>query len=192
MKESSRQKHHHVCPVWVGYFLASPIRALFQNPKRILAPHVAPGMSALDIGCAMGFFSLPLARLVGANGRVVCVDLQQKMLDALMRRARSKGLHEQLDPRLCGSDSLGIDDLNGRLDFALAFAVVHEVPDSSRLFSAVGAALKSGSRLLVAEPKGRVRAEEFRVSIETAEACGFHQVESPTIPRSHAVLLERK
>ena len=29
----------------------------------------------------MGFFSLPLARMVGPKGRVVCVDLQQKMLD---------------------------------------------------------------------------------------------------------------
>jgi ubiquinone/menaquinone biosynthesis C-methylase UbiE len=35
-------------------------------------------MSVLDVGCGMGFFSLPLAKLVGGTGKVVCVDLQGK------------------------------------------------------------------------------------------------------------------
>ena len=48
-----------VCPVWVAYLLASPLRKLLQNPERILAPCVHEGMTVVDIGCAMGFFSLP-------------------------------------------------------------------------------------------------------------------------------------
>jgi len=56
-----------VCPVWVGYLLASPIRKLFQNPPKILSPYVENGMKVLDIGCVMGFFSLPLARMVGSK-----------------------------------------------------------------------------------------------------------------------------
>jgi len=47
-----------VCPVWVGYLLASPIRKLFQNPQRILSPYVENGMKVLDVGCAMGFFKI--------------------------------------------------------------------------------------------------------------------------------------
>lgn len=43
-------------------------------------------MVALDAGCGMGFFSLDLARLVGSEGRVVCVDLQGKMIETLVRR----------------------------------------------------------------------------------------------------------
>ncbi len=73
----------NVCPHWVGYLLASPLRRLFQNPHKILGPYVEAGMTALDIGCAMGFFSLPLARMVGETGKIVCVDVQEKMLSSL-------------------------------------------------------------------------------------------------------------
>ncbi|MBU1207873.1 MAG: hypothetical protein KKH04_13245 [Proteobacteria bacterium] len=51
----------HVCPVWVGYLLASPLRKLFQNPKKILEPYVQKDMKVLDVGPGMGFFTLPLS-----------------------------------------------------------------------------------------------------------------------------------
>ncbi len=66
---------HGVCPWYLGYLLASPLRRLLENPERMLRPYVRPGMTVLEPGSGMGFFSLPLARLVGAEGRVVCVDL---------------------------------------------------------------------------------------------------------------------
>ena len=182
---------HRVCPVWLGYFLASPLRKLIQNPRAILVPHVAPGMCVMDIGSAMGFFSLPLAELVGPGGRVICVDLQQGMLDALLRRARRANLAERIEPRLCTLESLGVDSLAGRIDFALAFAMVHEVGDPGRLFAEIRAALKPAGRVLFAEPKGHVKEPAFLKSIATAEAEGLRPVGSPRISRSHAVLLER-
>ena len=123
----------HVCPVWIGYLLASPLRKLFQNPDKILSPWVREGMTVLDVGCAMGFFTLPLARMVGPSGKVVCIDLQEKMIQALSRRARKADLLDRIDARICPSDSLGLADLNGQIDFTLLMAVVHEVPDPSSL-----------------------------------------------------------
>ena len=70
----------HVCPFWVGYLLLSPVRKLLTNPDRILEPYIRSGMTVLDAGTAMGFFSLPIARLVGESGHVVCVDLQERMV----------------------------------------------------------------------------------------------------------------
>jgi len=191
MSETQKHEKHHVCPVWVGRLMVNPLRKLRQSPRRILASHVAPGMRVLDIGCAMGFFSLPLARLVGPNGRVICVDLQQKMLDGLRRRARRKKLAERIETRLCATHSLGIADLSGLVDFALAFAVVHEVGDTARLFEQIHAVLKPGSRALVAEPRGRVSDSSFGQSVATAESQGFAVVGTPRIARSHAALLER-
>ncbi len=54
-----------VCPWWLGYFLASPIRRLWQNPAQILRPYVREGMTVLEPGPGMVFFTLELARLVG-------------------------------------------------------------------------------------------------------------------------------
>ena len=48
---------HRVCPWWLGYFLASPIRQwLGQDPIKILSPYVREGMIVLEPGPGMGFF----------------------------------------------------------------------------------------------------------------------------------------
>ena len=177
----------HVCPVWAGYLLANPVRALFQNPEKILAPHVAPGMRVLDVGCAMGFFSLPLARLVGPGGRVICVDLQQTMLDSLARRAH---LLDRIELRRCDADSLCIADLREQVHLALLFAVVHEVDNAARLFTEVRDALRPGGRVVFAEPKGHIPRNAFDESVSVAERSGLRKIDGLQIPWSHAALLE--
>ncbi|TFH43073.1 MAG: methyltransferase type 11, partial [Chrysiogenales bacterium] len=90
----------HVCPWWLGFFLASPLRKLFQNPEKILGPHVREGMTLVDVGSGMGFFSLPMARMAGPGGRVICFDVQEKMLRHLARRAAGAGLSGIIETRL--------------------------------------------------------------------------------------------
>ncbi len=181
----------HVCPWWIGYFLLNPLRRLGQNPKKVLAPYVKPGSIALDVGCAMGFFSLDMARMAGTEGRVVCVDLQQKMIDALVRRAGKAGLADRIDHRVCDRNGLGIEDLAGTVDFALAFAIVHEVPDAEAFFREIHAALRPGGKCLLAEPKGHVSKKRFGETVAAAERAGFEPGERPAIRRSHTAVLDR-
>ncbi len=183
--------HPHLCPVWVGYLAANRLRGLFQNPKKILGPHVAPGMSVLDVGPAMGFFSLPLARLVGPNGRVICVDLQQKMLDSLLRRARRAHVVDRIEARPCRTDSLCIADLRAQIHFALLFAVVHEIENPVRFFSEVHHVLRPQGRVLFAEPRRHVREDAFRESLSMAERSGLQQVSWLQIRWSRAALFEK-
>jgi len=182
----------HVCPVWVGYLLASSLRKLLQNPNKILEPYVNEAMTVADIGCAMGFFSLPLAEMVGPNGKVICVDLQKKMVRSLEKRAQKAGLSGRIETLICHDDSLGLDDIEEKIDFALAFAVVHEVPDTAGFFSEIHKAMKPASRLLVIEPKGHVSEKDFETTVSIAEQNGFTLIDTPEIKRSRAVLLERK
>ena len=182
---------HRVCPVWVGYLLASPIRALLHNPQKILGPHVRSGMHVMDIGPAMGFFSLPLARLIGPSGRVICVDVQEKMLQALMRRARRAQLADRIETRACNADGLRVDDLAGKMDFVLAFAVVHEVDSAARFFAEVQRVLKPGGRVLFGEPKGHVSEHAFQESLSIAVQSGLTKVDTLKVARTHAVVLER-
>lgn len=182
----------HACPVWVGYLLISPLRKLSQNPNKILSPYVKQGMQVLDIGCAMGFFSLPMARMVGSDGRVVCVDLQQKMIRSLEKRAGKAGLKDRIETRVCEDNKLGLQDLKGRIDFALAFAVVHEVPDRALFFSEVYEAMKSTGTVLVAETKGHVSKKDFDLTISAAEQSGFSISGTPTIRKSRSVVLKKQ
>ena len=180
-----------VCPVWIGYLLASPIRKLLQNPRAILAPYVKGGMTVLDFGCAMGFFSIPLAHMVGAGGKVICVDMQEKMLRGLERRARKAGVSDRVEARLCDQHSLGLEEFAGKIAFALAFAVVHEVPDHPRLFGELAAVLVPEGRLLVAEPRGHVTEDDFSKTLSIAQQQGFAVVEKPQIRGSWAALQKK-
>lgn len=181
----------HVCPVWVGYLLLSPVRKLLTNPDRILKPYVRSGMTVLDAGTAMGFFTLPLARLVGESGHVVCVDLQERMIASLKKRAAKAGLDARMEFRVCTSESLSIDDLAGTLDFALAIAVVHEAPDARRFLTGIFNALKKGGGLLFSEPTGHVSGDDFNGSLSLARAVGFEIHGMRRILRSHSALLTK-
>ena len=181
----------HRCPVWVGYLMANPIRKLRQSPARILNGLISPGMTVLDLGCAMGFFSLPMARMAGANGRVICADVQQKMLDALERRARRRGFSDRILLHRCQDASIGLPDFGRQVDFALAFAVIHEVTDPRTYFQELYDLLKNGGRLLFAEPTGHVDPSSFQASLELATSAGFSSVDSPAISWSRAALLEK-
>jgi ubiquinone/menaquinone biosynthesis C-methylase UbiE len=177
--------------VWAGYLLASPIRKLLQNPRKILSPYIREGMTVLDVGSAMGFFSLPMAAMVGPSGKVVCVDLQPGMLQALERRTQKARLSDRIEIRQCSQDSLRLGGLEGRIDFALAFAVIHEVPDTARLFTELCATLKQGGSLLMAEPTGHVRPDAFERSLAEARAAGFEINTAPPIRRSLTALLRK-
>jgi SAM-dependent methyltransferase len=181
----------HVCPWWIGYLLLGPLRRALQDPARMLAPYVGAGMTVLEPGPGMGFFTLDLARLVGPTGRIVAVDVQSRMLDVLRRRAAKAGLADRVATRLAQPGGLGVSDLAGQADFVLAFAVVHELPDARTFFAEAAASLRPGGVLLFAEPTGHVSAGAFEDELRAAAAAGLTVQERPTIRNSHAALLAK-
>ena len=181
---------HRVCPWWIGYFLASPVRRwLGQDPIAILSPYIRQGMTVLEPGPGMGFFTLPLAQLVGSAGRVVAVDLQPKMIATLKRRAAKKKLLDRIDARVSPAETMGISDLDGKIDFTLAFAMVHEFPNAAKFFVEVARASRTGAQMLLAEPSGHVKDQDFEGELSSASAAGFSLHDRPPVPRSHAALL---
>ncbi len=177
----------HVCPWWVGYILANPIRRLFQNPEKILSPYVMPGMTVLDVGSGMGFLTIPAARMVGKAGKVIAVDLQEKMLASLVKRAANAGLEGRIVTKLCEPDSL---DVSEPVDLCLAFYVLHEVPDVSGFLFQIKDILRPTGRLLVAEPGNwHVSEKEFQDMINMAATAGLELIERPRIAGSRSALL---
>lgn len=164
----------HVFPAWAGKLLLTPWRRIIENPKTMLGPHVAEGMTVLEPGPGMGFFTLPLARMVGENGRIVALDVQQPMLDGLERRARKAGLWERIDARMVDGDDTASWKLEADVvDFATAIHIVHETPDQNAFFRALASVLKPEHLLLVVEPGWHVTREAFMASVDTALAAGF-------------------
>jgi 2-polyprenyl-3-methyl-5-hydroxy-6-metoxy-1,4-benzoquinol methylase len=176
----------------MGYLLASPIRRWIQNPFPIISPYVHEGMTVLEPGPGMGFFTIPLAQLVGASGRVVAVDLQSRMIQGMKRRAAKAGLLDRIDCRISAAQTMGIGDLTGKVDFTLAFAMVHEFPDASHFFREAAIASKPNAKLLLAEPSGHVDEKKFAEELKAASNAGFTLEERPAIRRSQAALLVKR
>jgi ubiquinone/menaquinone biosynthesis C-methylase UbiE len=171
----------------MAYTFDNPLRRFVHRPQRVLGPHVREGMTVLDMGCGMGYFSIAMARMVGESGRVVAVDLQQQMLDVLRRRARREGVSERIVTRLASPGSIGF---GGHVDFALAFWMAHEVQDGRGLFRQLSRILEEGAMLLVTEPVFHVSSRAFRETIGQAVAEGLVLVERPRIRFSHSALFE--
>lgn len=185
------QTGDHVCPWWVGYLLASPLRRLVEDPVKLLKPYVSRGMTVLDLGCAMGYFSIPAARLVGPQGRVVCVDVQERMIRALDRRARRKGLGDVIETRRCTQQDLGIGDLHGCADVAVAFHVVHETRSPDEFIAQCYEALRPGGKLLLVEPLAHVSAENRAKLFALPLVEGFTSGEDVAVRRSQGKVFQK-
>ena len=79
----------HVCPWWLIRTFDNFVRRFLQKPERILQDIVRPGDACLDVGCGIGYFTIPMAGMVGPSGSVTAVDLQPEMLAGVRRRAKT-------------------------------------------------------------------------------------------------------
>jgi predicted methyltransferase len=114
---------HGVCPWWAGYFLINPLRRLTQDPAALLAPYVHGGMTVLEPGPGMGFFTLELARLVGPSGRVIAAEVEPRMIEVLKRRAKKAGLAGRIDARAVPANSMELGDLREKIDWQASLSM---------------------------------------------------------------------
>jgi ubiquinone/menaquinone biosynthesis C-methylase UbiE len=181
--------HNTVSPWWLCFTFDNPLRKFVHNPEALLSPYVCPGSTIIDIGPGMGYFSIPLARLVGPTGHGIASDGQAEMLAALASRARRSGMSERIQPYLASSDSLGN---HPKADFVMAFWMVHEVPNQRAFFAEIFGFLKPEGLFLLVEPILHVRKKVFLRTVQTAREIGSIVKDMPKIRLSHSVLFTRK
>jgi ubiquinone/menaquinone biosynthesis C-methylase UbiE len=182
-------RDEHVCPWWMAWTFDNPLRKLFQDPERILWSLVSEGMTVADIGCGMGYFSVAMTKMVGPGGRVLSVDLQEKMLQSLKKRAVRAGVQDRITTILAEPGDIKI---SGKVDFVLAFWMVHEVKDIPRFFGQVAVVLKPGGKVLYAEPRMHVTQKRFEEILGYAKDAGFAVNDYPKVGMSRSAVLERR
>jgi len=80
----------------------------------------------LDIGCGIGYFSIPASRIIGIEGRVFALDTSSEMLEELKRRIYKKNI-KNIIPIFSEPYRFPLDSNVGT--FALISNVLHEVED---------------------------------------------------------------
>lgn len=185
LKEKILKINSMTCPWWLCFIFDNPLRRLLHNPEQILGGLIGAGQIVADVGCGMGYFSVPMAKLVGEGGRVLAIDLQQEMLDALRRRAARQNVDACIHYHLAQPGRIGLAE---PVDFVLAFWMVHEVRDPAAFLAEIKGMLKPGGRFLMVEPKIHVSQACFEKNVEIARAVGLEPVARPGVSASRAVL----
>jgi len=175
------------CPVELAGGLDNQIRRLLQNPGKILQPYIREGMTVLDMGCGPGFFSIEIAKMVKASGKVIAADLQEGMLEKVRNKIRGTELEQRIEIHKCADDKIGVTE---NVDFVLVFYVIHEVPDQERLLEELKSILKPGGKIFIIEPKFHVSKKAFEAMVERIKRMGFDIIDSPKIFFSRTVLLK--
>jgi ubiquinone/menaquinone biosynthesis C-methylase UbiE len=136
---------------------------------KVLAPQ--PGEQILEVGPANGYHSFAVAERLAPGGTLHALDIQQKMLDALMRRAAQRGI-ATIAPRQ--GDARALPYSKDSFDAAFLVTVLGEVPDQAAALSELHRVIRPGGRLVVGETAPLdPHFVRFAALCRRAEAAGF-------------------
>jgi ubiquinone/menaquinone biosynthesis C-methylase UbiE len=175
----------HTCPWWFAYTFDNALRGLVHRPTEILGGLVQRGDTVVDVGSGLGFFTLAMAEMVGPEGKVISVDVQEQMLVRSRRRAERRGLADRIEFRHATHNGMG---LSAAADFVLAFWMVHEVRDRMGFLAEVRSILRPTGHFLIAEPKGHVSPMLFARITDVARDAGFLVKEGRDVRFSRSIL----
>ena len=130
--------------------LDSPQRRKLLPPENSLQKlKFKSGQKVADIGCAIGYFSIPLAELVGENGRVYGLDIVPEMLEEA--RLRAGNSYSNLSFLVSDENKLPLE--NEEVEAVFLAALVHELEDTHDFFQEVKRILKPGGKVKIIEWK---------------------------------------
>jgi ubiquinone/menaquinone biosynthesis C-methylase UbiE len=148
----------HVCGFEHAKWLDNGFRRMFQNPEKMFKPYITPGSTILDIGCGPGTFTQGLATLNGQSGKVIAIDLQDKMIELTRAKMSLSGMLDRVTFHRCSKISIDIDI---SADFILTFYMVHETPDPLKFIDQISSLLARDGYYYLAEPKGHVSKGQY-------------------------------
>jgi len=138
------------------------------------------GQTVLDFGCGYGIYTIPVAKIVGEQGRVYALDKDKEALDTLMQKARSACLINIERMETLGEPEIKLND--EFVDMVLLFDVFHsfyfpQAEDRRRLLSEIYRIMKPSAFLSISiwpnliepETEDEIKYADFRLEKEVPE-----------------------
>ncbi|MDD1728197.1 MAG: class I SAM-dependent methyltransferase [Methanospirillum sp.] len=184
------QKSSLPCPVWMRWLLDPPLsRGMSARTRRTLTRlDLKPGMQVLDAGCGPGRLTIPMAQVVGKEGSVTAMDLQEGMLKV----ARDRADREKLTNISFLQGGIGESRLPPeQYDRMVLITVLGEIPGREAAVQDLYQALKPGGRLLVEETIRDPHFQTRSTVIGLCEPVGFVEKEFYGNRFSYTLILEK-
>jgi len=155
------------------------------------------GDRVADIGAGTGYFSLPMAKIVGDTGRVYAVDIQPEMLDIIASRSAEMGV-ENITRVLAVADDPKLP--KNTINLVLLVDAYHEFEWPREVMNGVYESLVSGGKVVLIEYRAEDRAVPIKrlhkMSVEQArkemEALGLIFKDNlDLLPQQHFMIFEK-
>lgn len=171
-----------------------------STSKLINSLGLKPGMVVADIGAGSGVISVLMAKKVGPKGKILAVDVQQKMLDALTAKCKKLKINN-VHPVLGKVKSPQLP--KAAVDLAIMVDVYHEFNYPYEMMLEMSQAMKPGGRIVFVE----YRKEDPDVPIKLVHKMTEAQVKREisqaefglkwkktidVLPRQHIIIFERQ
>jgi len=157
------------CPYSQRLFLDLPRPFMRRQTLRDMLD-LAPGERVLEVGPGTGYYSLDVARQLAPDGQLDVLDLQQPMLDELLRRAAMEGAANVVATQ---GDARDLPFPAATFDAAFLVATLGEIPDRDQALRELHRVLKPGGRLVVGEGQPDPHMLTIDDLRARAEAIGF-------------------
>lgn len=124
----------------------------FLQPERIIKYFdLEPGDHVADLGAGHGYFTIPMARIVGGNGKVYAVDVQKSVLDIIRTKAKLESLLN-IEPLWADIDhTSGLKIKNEFIDFVLISNTLFQSENKEGVLREAYRMLRGGGKLAIIE-----------------------------------------
>jgi ubiquinone/menaquinone biosynthesis C-methylase UbiE len=120
-------------PEFMANLIDNPLRRRFQPPYEMAVRHgLEPGMVVLEVGPGSGTYTVGAAQRVGERGKIVTVDIEPRMIERVLRKAKAEGVNN-IEARVADVYDLPYD--NETFDAVYMIAVIGEIPEPDRAMS---------------------------------------------------------
>jgi SAM-dependent methyltransferase len=133
---------------WLEGIPESAIESFAGTGNPFSIGEIRPGERVIDIGCGAGIDSLIAAKKVGADGRVIGIDMTKAMLDKARQAGEEAGLSE-VEFRYGHAENLPVRD--GWADVVISNGVINLTPDKEVTFREIVRVLKPDGRIQIGD-----------------------------------------
>ena len=124
----------------------------FVEPESVVKViDILPGMKVADFGAGPGFYTIPIARRVGASGKVYALDIRKEILEIIRSKARTERLFNIETLRASLDQKEGSHLKDSSIDIVIISNILFQVEDKKGLAEEAYRIIKPKGRAVLVE-----------------------------------------
>ncbi|EKQ56171.1 MULTISPECIES: class I SAM-dependent methyltransferase [unclassified Clostridium] len=123
-------------------------RKLLPPKQTLINLGLQKGDMMADIGCGIGYFTIPASKIVGDSGKIIAMDISPEMLQDVQMKINENNI-SNIEIILTEENNLKLED--NKATFAFISLVLHEANDKENFLSEVKRIIAPGGKIAIVE-----------------------------------------